>query len=244
MAQMTLAQLRLAGQRLADLENSQFVGTAEANDYVNKALAKVYDQMVTAYGENYYAVTTPAITTITDTSVYLYPLPADFYKGLGADVCLAGSDPTKPENWFMMRPFNFGERNRGALQPQVNQTGVSLDYRYRYHGTQLWLSPVPSAGGQVRLWYAPTMTVLVADGDSTTMLQPGWEELVVLEVAIKMMVKSQLDSSELQMMRAQEVQRLTEAVANRDAGAPSTVVDVYGAGSALGTMGGSWYGMS
>lgn len=245
MAEPTLSDLRTAAYRLADMENSQFVGSAEATDYVNKAYAKVYDLMLQAYGENYNAVTTPSTFTTTDDYTTLYALPSDFYKGLGVDLCMAGLDTTSPYNWFTIWPFNFPERNRASIVPYLNNINISVDYRYRFHKDKIWLAPPAFSGSTYRIWYAPTLTKLSADGDSIlSSFQTGWDELIVLETAIKMLVKAQLPTDELRMMRAEELMRLQEVATNRDAGAPSTVGDVYGPGSGMGgpSTGGSLYG--
>jgi hypothetical protein len=214
------------------MENSQFVGTAEANVYVNKAYAKTYDLMLTAYGENYDAVVTPYTFQTTDNTTTLYAPPADFYKSLGVDLCVAGLDTTSPFNWFSIAQFNFGERNRSSIVPYLNNINISVDYRYKIYSNKIWLAPPAFVGSSYRIWYAPRLTLLVSDSDQIlSSFQSGWEELIVLETAIKMMTKAQLDTTDLAGMYVLEKQRLTDVVANRDAGVPSTVVDVYGPGS-------------
>lgn len=64
-------------------------------------------------------------------------------------------------------------------------------------------------------------------------LAPGWEELIILETAIKAMVKDESDPSALMAQKAAIMRRLDFSAANRDAGSPATTADVtvgYGYG--------------
>jgi hypothetical protein len=232
MAQKTLLQLRTSARSLADMTDSEFVSDAELNDYINVAWAKTYDLMITSYGENYFGLTTPQ-TIAADGVNTMFDLATDFYKLLGVDALLSG-DPANTFNWFTIYPFNFGERNRGAIVPYLNNISRPVDLRYRLQGNKLWITPLPNAGFYFRVWYAPTLTPLVSDSDTVTNLQPGWEELIELDAAVKCLIKSEQDISSLASMRSETVTRLMAAVAQRDVAAPATVVDVYGPGSASG----------
>ena len=232
MAQKTLAQLRSASRTLADMTQSQFVSDAELTDLVNTAWGKTYDLMITSYGENYFGATSPQ-TIAADGVNVMFDLPSDFYKLLGVDALLGG-DPANTFNWFTIYPFNFQERNRGAIVPYLNNISRPVDLRYRIHANKLWITPLPNAGFYFRVWYAPSLVPMVSDSDTVTNLQPGWEELIEIDAAIKMLIKSEQDTTALMNLKNETVARLQASVAQRDAGNPATVVDVYGPGSASG----------
>ncbi len=226
------------------MTESLFVSDAELTHYINVAWGKTYDLMLLCYGENYQAALPLQIPT-TGASFYDLPdgsnysaIPA-FYKLLGVDMCLQGLDPQSPYNFYTLYPFNFAERNRGAIVPYLNNISRPVDYRYRLQGNRLWITPVPITGSTLQLWYAPTLTPLASDSDAVTNLQPGWEELIELDAAIKMLIKSQQDTTQLEAMKQEAAGRLKLAATNRDAAAPGTVVDVYGPGSGFGGMGGT-----
>ena len=235
--QPTLLELQTEARQLADQVNSDFVTEAELTGYINKSWAKVYDLMVTTYGENYY-VNGSEFTFTTDGVNEMFDLPTGFYKSLGVDLCLSGNSPSNPNNWLTLWPFTFAARNRSSISPAAGSVVAPTDYRYRIHGDQLWLNPVVMSGCTVRLWYVPTLTPLVNASDQTSFLQPGWDELITVDTAIKMVAKSEQDTTDLKTLKAETIARLSAAASNRDAGAPAQVVDVYGPGTGGGD--GDW----
>lgn len=244
--QPTLDELKTQARQMADMENDPFIGDDELTQYINKSWAKVYDVMITTYGENYY-VFDPLnpFTFVTDGVSEFYPLPSDFYKLLGVDFCLTGNSPDNPNNFLTMWPFNMAARNRSTIAPVSGNIVAPTDYRYKIFGDKLWFRPVIMAGCTIRAWYAPTLTPLVNGTDETTMLQPGWDELIIVDAAIKMCIKAEQDTTQLQAYKLEAVTHLQSVATNRDAGAPATVVDVYGPGSGIGDMAGdgAWGGV-
>ena len=238
--QPTLQQLSDQARQMADMENDPFIGTDELTNYINKAWAKTYDLMITSYGEDYFAIAPPPFTFTTDGTSSFYPLPADFYKMLGVDLCLTGNSPSNPNNYLTIWPFNFTARNRSTIAPISGNILAPTDYRYRIYSDQLWLTPVVQAGCTIRVWYAPTLTPLSLTTDQTTMLQPGWDELIIIDAAIKMVIKAEQDSSQLQQLKGETFTRLQAAMTNRDENALGQAVDVYGPGMGMGNGPDGW----
>lgn len=146
---MTLKQLRTAVRQRADQVHSQFVSDDELNGYVNESLYGLYDLLVTAYGADYYVTSASSTTDGTDTLA----LPTDFYKLLGVDLLADGSG-----RYVSLQPFNFQERNRAS----VDLAGpLYTKIRYRLRAGKLWLTPTPTSGQTVRVWYVPKLTPLV-----------------------------------------------------------------------------------
>jgi hypothetical protein len=73
----------------------------------------------------------------------------------------------------------------------------------------------------------------------------GWTEYVIVDAAIKCLVKEETDPSALMATKAGLIKRIEEAAGNRDVGAAPTVADVYGPGSNDGYgppgSGGNWF---
>jgi hypothetical protein len=96
--------------------------------------------------------------------------------------------------------------------------------RYRLNGNNLWLTPIPTAGQLMQLWYVPSMTQLAADND-TLSTPSGWDEYVIIDAAIKCLQKEESDTSVLMNQKMAIIQRIEAAAENRDAGNPQTVCD-------------------
>lgn len=231
---MTLLQLRDATRQRADMVGSTFVSDAELTSYINQSAFELYDILVSAYGEDYYTAT-PS-TFVTDGTNDKYALPATFYKLLGVDLQLSSS----PASWVTLRPFTFSERNRYAV-PNFQSFYGFTNLRYRILGDQLWLTPLPSAGQTVRLYYVPRMTTLSLDADTLEGVS-GWTEYVITDAAIKCLQKEESDPSVLMAQKQALLDRIATQAANRDAGNAARVADVVGSGPFFGstTTDGSW----
>jgi len=215
---MTLSGTRDAVRQRADIVNSQFITDPELNSYINQSYFELYDILIQKYGENYY-VDSGSFTT--DGQTQQYPLTGSFYKLLGVDLQLAGSDP---DAYFTVRPFNFAERNRYAVPNMQSFYGVT-NLRYRVHGNNIFLTPTPTGGQVVRYWFVPRMNTLDTD-NATFDGVSGWTEYIIVDAAIKCMQKEESDTSVLQGQKTALIQRIEAAAANRDAGNPATVSDV------------------
>lgn len=214
---MTLAALRTAVRQRADMENSQFVTDAELTSYINQSYFELYDLLVQKYGDNYY-VATPS-TFVTDGVSLQYNLPADFYKLLGVDLALS----TSSDSYVTLKPFNFTERNRYNAPNTQSLYGVT-NLRYRVNGSKLMLTPLPTSGQTIQVWYVPTMTQLAADADTMDGVS-GWSEYVIVDAAIKCLQKEESDCAVLMAQKQALISRIENAAENRDAGSPATVAD-------------------
>jgi hypothetical protein len=221
----TLEQLRDLSKQRADLENSTFITDSEWNNYVNDSLKELYDLIIQKYGDDYFVNN---VTITTDGSSYLYPLPngtlyssaPSFYKFLGLDLALSNN---QQDSWVTIRPFSFQDRNKYAVPNFQSFYGVT-NLRYRLQGNNLWLTPIPMSGQTMRLWYVPRCTTLTSDSD-TTDCYGGWDEYVVIDAAIKAMIKQELDISALMAQKSAMIQRIESVAENRDAGNPACVTD-------------------
>lgn len=209
---MTLASSLIEQSRQrADQVGSQFVTDAEALGYLKLAYQNFYDELVQS--NNTYYLSTVDITLISGQQDYL--LPVDFYKLLGVDLINNIGSP------ITLRPFQFVERNRYKYAGLTTIAGPV--YRYNLLGDIIRFTPIPGAG-QVKLYYTPLASVptLLADDVKTL----GFDEFMILFVAMKMLAKEESDTSlvaaELQAQRL----RVQTMVADQDSSFPKVVVDV------------------
>lgn len=214
---LTLLQLRNMVRERSDMVNNQFITDTELNSYINQSYFELYDLLVQKYGDDYY-VQTPYVFTTTGTDEY-YPLPADFYKLLGLDLCLNNS----PDARVTIKPFMFSERNRYAVPNFQTFYGVT-NLRYRLFGNQLWLTPIPTGNQIMRILYVPRMTTLSVDADTVDGIS-GWDEYIVIDAAIKCLAKEESDVSVFMAQKQAMIARIEAAAENRDAANPMTVSD-------------------
>jgi hypothetical protein len=204
---VTLASLRTQVRQRADMENTTFVTDAELTTYINSAIQELYDTLVYKM-EDYYTISGNIVTDgVTDT----YNLPSDFYKLIGVDYLFAG-------NIQPMEKFNFQDRHRYKYNAQL--------LRYRILKNSIVFKPLPSAQ-TITIWYAPSFTALVADGDTFDGIN-GWEDIVITDCAIKCLLKEESDVSILLAEKAGLMERIEKVANNRDMGRPETVADVTG----------------
>lgn len=233
--QMTLGQIRLMAQQRADRVNSNFVTTAEWNQYISQSYYELYDLLVTLY-ENYY-VYQPIMFQTSGAVNALYPLPTGlnsfidsggstitpppFYKLLGVDLGLA----TNTNAWVTIKNFEFVSRNRYVF-PQLTSTYLGVfNLRYKLLGNNIMFIPSPSAGQYIRLWYVPRVTQLLKDTDILDSTS-GWSEYIVVDAAIKALEKEESDVSILAAQKMMLIKRIEESAVNRDAGMAERISDV------------------
>ena len=212
-----LKTLRTRARQRADMENSGFVKDSELNTFINSSIRELYDLLISKFGDDYYLTdSTISLTVSTDT----YDLPTDFYKLVGADLLISPTDEP-----ITLQPFMFAERNRYRFRNGTYFYGDS-EYKYRIMGNSIKFIPQPNNNYQAKLWYIPAFTELEVDSDEFDGIN-GYEEWVIIDAAIKMLVKEESDTQQLERAKAQQTQRIENAAANRDVGMPQTISDVH-----------------
>jgi hypothetical protein len=222
--QTTLGSMRTQIRQRCDFVNNNFITDQEFNSYINASRFELYDILCQKFGDDYYVATPYTYTTSGKvsalTNASTYPLPGDFYKGLGVEVAL---NPQDPNSWVSLRKFEFIQRNLWNFPNVYTFYGIT-NLRYRFNGTNLLIVPIPSAGQTIRLWYAPRLNYLLNDTDVFDGVS-GWEEYIIVDCCIKALAKEESDASVFMAQKAALLQRIEEAAANRDIGEPETVSD-------------------
>lgn len=220
-ASVSLATIRTRAQLLADMDSpssaSTFVSTTAWNYWINACAQDLYDRLTQADPERYFSQTN--ITTVAGT--ILYALPSDFYRLLRVD-CVYGSGT--PPLFYTLRKYNLLEADAYQLPVYVNVAGPS--YRYRLQGNNIALTPSPQTSVTLRLSYVPVMTQLVNDTDTLDGVN-GWEEHVVLSVALRALQKE--GTTDVQWIVAEREkweEKIKALEVERDSSFPETTTDV------------------
>jgi len=85
---------------------------------------------------------------------------------------------------------------------------------------------MPDQVAEYVLWYVPTVTKLVNDGDELDDFN-AYSEYVIVDAAIKMMQKEESDVTILFAQKEALAKRIREKAQSRDAAEAETVSDIY-----------------
>jgi hypothetical protein len=196
------------------MTNSNFVSDAELVDYINGSIAELHDLLIGS--DTDYYLLTDTFNTVSGTETYA--LPAAFYKLRGVDVRSGSGE------WASLRPFNFNERN--ASNDLSNYSISGSYFRYRVAGDNLMFNPPPQGIYNVKVWYTPVATKLSSDADVLKDVNQ-FSEYVIVDAAIKCLNKEEADVSVLLATKADLRKRIENMSANRDAGQPESISDIY-----------------
>jgi hypothetical protein len=218
--QVSLGQIRLAAQQRADMVNSNYVTVQEWNSYITKSYHELYDLLIQTYGDEYYAASTAFVTD--GRSPASYPLPKRLYKLLGVDLSVGAANNN---GWLTLKKYTFLSRNRYVYgNTPVSFIGV-MNLRYRMIGSNVEFIPVAQSGQTIQLHYIPRPATLLADSDILDGIS-GWDELVVIDAAIKALQKEESDVTVLVAQKMLITKRIEEAAQNRDVGLSEQATDV------------------
>jgi len=209
---MTLASALISQARQrADQVGSQFVSDSEALDYLKLGYQNFYDLVVQS--NNTYYISQFDVTLVSGQQDY--PLPADFYKLLGMDLMATVGAPVT------LRPFQWNERNRYKYAGLTTMAGPV--YRYNLLGSNVRFTPIPGSGS-VRVYYTPLAALPTADTDNIDTM--GFDEFMILSVALKMLAKEESDTQLVAAELAAQRERVQTMLADQDASFPKAVIDI------------------
>lgn len=213
---VTLTTLKNRCLQRADMVNTTFIDqTTELVDMINASVCELQDILIAAFGTDYYW-STYSITA--DGTNSRYSLNSDFYKLLGVDLIISTND------YITLKPYMFSERNR--YKTSLARTVYdSTNIRYHIEANSINFIPTPAANQQFLLTYVPNAGTLSSGSDTVDGIN-GWEEYVVIDVAIKMRQKEETDTSDLERAKAMMLKRIQEMAEARDAGMAFRVTDV------------------
>ncbi len=258
-SEMSLFELRLRSQQTADRVGSQFVVTTEWNAFLRMAMYELYDLLITSY-EDLFAQEFVFINT--NGTTQNYPLPDGCANYFGGTYPSTGStDPAKAlyklsgmdlgENtsnnaWVTLRKFNFIDRNDYVYPNSTSTIYGVYNMAYRLMGSNVNIIPTPAGNQQIRMWYSPRLTSLLADTDLTTIGYSGWLRYPIVRAAKYALNKEETETGPLDAELIYLKTRIEQASQNRDAGTPDTISEtrrdsIYGGtGFGGGGSSGGW----
>lgn len=184
--QVTLTELMERARQRANLEGAlAFITPPELVGLVNLGVAAFVDEVRGTTWNGTYTRAPHIITTSLNRQTY--PLPGDFVALLSVDVSVSAGTVTTA------RPYQEEERNAYRNFPVLGGWSTSSPIFYQVQGTDISFIPIPQGAYSVTVNYVPTAPVLADPDDSIDSIN-GWEEFIVLHVAIRMLIKDgQLD---------------------------------------------------
>ena len=219
---ISVGTIATRARQRANLEGATaFLPDAELYDLINISYAEWYDLVrLTTWGGQYYR-SAYSFSTVATTSAYA--LPADFLNLISVDIAITPN----AQQVLTAKPYQEEERNMYRAYPfgWISDRPVY----YQLQGPNINFIPIPQAAFQITLNYCPAAKQLAGDSDSIDSIN-GWEEWIVLDVAIKMLTKDgQLDiMPALTQQREAQRARIQSAAYRRDRGQAERVHDRTG----------------
>lgn len=221
---VALSELKAAVRSLADQPVGGIITDEELVRFINQGAGKLYRQLCAKWQNDF--VTSAQLTA----SVDHVALPTDFHVLLRAE-CLVGGA------WLTMHSFGWEDAGTPAPYSFVNTYNTAQSYQRR--GTDLYLRPSPAPYPTVRIFYIPNTWAKTAGGVAKAKLEDptdtiegviGFEELIVIEAAIKCLQKEESSVTDLVRERERLYQLVESEADNRDVGAPRVAQDTRGWG--------------
>lgn len=229
--QINLGYLRYMSKLRADKLMSEYLTVDEWNFNINQSMKRLYDILITKYGDKYFLappLQIPSTVLSTFQGMAFSPLPdGGLYNSAPALYKLAGVDVSvNPGNgqWFSLPRFNWIDRNRYATLQLSGTVSSTWGIAYCDFGNNLWFIPNPNLGLFFQLWYVPVVADMLLDTDMMPFSISGWSELVIVDAAIKALIKEESyeQAAALKGERDELIERIETTAANRDQGQPNT----------------------
>lgn len=208
---VSLATIRTAIRERGEISDVYVTDTV-MDSWINSAIKDLYDHILTVNQDYFVSVSNNiSISSGTDS----YSLPSDFAHLLRTEVLYQGDNDWRPLERFM-------------LSERSNYTyfdGTKLNWRYRVMGDLLYISPVPTESGTVRLWYVPVPPTLSDDADTEDFIF-GWDEYVILDCLIRHAQKEESDHMPFAAKQAACLERILSRAKQRDYGETNSIRDM------------------
>lgn len=222
----SMSQLITYTRQRANLENNQFCTDSEIQLYLNQSLGELDDIMSTDY-EDYHVFNYQSVIP-TNTSSNIIPVPSNLLKLRGVDFQYQPSGASaQPALWYTVPRFNFLERNQQNPMSVISLPWGRLNISYNLIDQGIQIIPNTNCAGTYQIWYTPKFNYLtqVTDILPLYMNAQGWAEYAVVDAAIKIFNKQNLDPSGFMAEKEALKQRIISAAKNRDAGGVKFVAD-------------------
>jgi hypothetical protein len=224
--QINLGYLRYMSKLRADKLFSQFLTDDEWDFNINQSTFRLYDLLITKFGDQYF-LAPPLVFQTNGTQNYPLPDGANYnaapalYKLAGVDVGINASN----NEWFTLPRFNWIDRNRYASLQLAGTVQSIYGLAYSVFGNTLYFIPLPTNAQIIQIWYIPILSQMLNDTDMLPFSISGWSELVIVDAAIKALIKEESYDQAAALIKEREdlLERIETTAANRDVGQPNTV---------------------
>lgn len=197
----TLLQLRTSVQSRGGYENSSDITSTMLTEFINEAIAEVYDIIVGKWVD-YYTVLGSPISVVAGTASYA--VPTDFYKLRKVEMQTTVGIFRK----LLPHDLDVGHRYTNSVRAKA--------YRYRLQANNIVLVPTPTQAETMQLYYIPFATRLSLDADTFDGIN-NYEELVVQLALKRCKMREELPIDDIEREVARLVQRIEKASDGRDA---------------------------
>lgn len=222
---VTLEELHLKTRSRANLETSNLstsdaIGEDELTAELNASLGVWYDLIRgTTWGGNYFRkrynfatiATTQPTPPVSPPPGSYYALPNDFLHLISVDIAISNNLV------ISARPYQEEQRNVFKFYPIGSWTWNQPIYYFIAQG-QIFFIPGPIGIFNVQVNYCPVAPKLTRPNASFDAINGGWDEFIILDTAIKLLIKDgQTDILPLlTQLREQERTRLLSLISKRD----------------------------
>lgn len=232
--QINLAYLRYMSKLRADKLNSEYLTTDEWNFNINQSANELYDILVTKFGDDYFFAP-PLQIQLTGLPSYLLPNGSNYpingknspaiYKLNGVDANISGASTGPNAGWIPLSRYNWSDRDKYTTYPgQAGALNNIYQMSYRQMGNELFLIPT-NQNMLIQMWYVPILDQMLEDTDMMPFSISGWSEYVIIDAAMKAMIKEEsLEKwNALTASKQLQIERIETTAANRDVGQPNSV---------------------
>ena len=213
---ITAKQLITRARQQADFVGSPyFTDATELLDWCRESYRELHDLLVENYGEYFFVTTADLSVFALNTAITsLSPLLLKCIR------------------------IEWNKDNFAKQMQRLELETVTLDYNtYAWDSTTdiraaivngaLMVQPIPNSTQTVRLWYVPDVT-LATTAATIDVHAERWLEYIVNSLAIKMRIKEESDTLDLERKQERLTARIVSASTPRDQGLPQRAIDVRG----------------
>jgi hypothetical protein len=216
MTAYSLAYLRDRARETADMGGSTYVADSVIQDVINESIRSLYRKLADQGGPDWNRTVVELSTSAGNPLVFL---PLDFYS-------LAGVDLESEGEWCGLHQLDFSQRNETRTWPQdaVYQLQQPNNSDSATSTAELRLFPTPTTALPVRVWYFPVPAPLIED---TALIQLflGAERYVILDVAISLRIRQEMDVQALMVERQRAEEDAIAGTQRRDRSATQKLRD-------------------
>jgi hypothetical protein len=202
---ITSADIEERARRRADMENSEFIGTAECTEYCEKAFQEWYGIVTTK--EPDLVIKTESVSMLAGSTSQSFAADFKALRGI------------RHNDSFGLRRAEYSDLERMTYNAR---TGKPTHYWIsgRFTAAHNWRPlPTPNAAYSLTVYYIPSISLADVTGGGLNMLA-GWDEYVVLTAAIKMKDKEESDVSVLMAERKMLLEHMLAQISVPDVGEP------------------------